>query len=151
MKMPNSQRVYGCILQVHRQILLVRGRSSGKWSFPKGHAYPSESAIICAHRETYEETGYRLDPESTYTKVQLAKGTYFHYRLPSKFPACPIDRQEVFYGRWFDIEDIPDSACNVDVNSFYRMYFQTNELRTQRNRAFVPARILPGCVPYDLL
>ncbi len=37
--------------------LLIRGRTSGWWVFPKGHCEDEESLIETAKREVFEETG----------------------------------------------------------------------------------------------
>lgn len=113
-------RVYGCILRSPRNaVLLVRGRSSGKWSFPKGHAYTDEAPLDCAKRETYEETGL-IPSNYTNNKVHLSKGTYFIYNYTTEVAAKPRDTNEVVAASWIPIEDIPRYNCNVDVNNFYR-------------------------------
>ncbi len=57
---PRHQKVYGTIcISNEGRVLLVRGRLSGKWSFPKGHMEPFESGNECALRELFEETGIR--------------------------------------------------------------------------------------------
>jgi 8-oxo-dGTP pyrophosphatase MutT (NUDIX family) len=114
-------RVFGTILHNYTHVLLVLGRSSGKWSFPKGHAYPYEAPVDCARRETYEETGLSVFPNEN-SVVHLAKGTYFLYSINSNVKARPIDTNEISKTLWILIRDIPKYPCNVDVNNFYRTY-----------------------------
>lgn len=61
--------VYGAII-VNRQRaewLMVKGRTSGRWSFPRGKADAEETGEACAVREVLEETGLdifdHIDPE----------------------------------------------------------------------------------------
>ena len=57
----NPNLVYGTILvSPNNTVLLIKGRRTGKWSFPKGHSEQGETEIDCALRETYEETGIEL-------------------------------------------------------------------------------------------
>ena len=50
--------VYGAILiSPEGDILVVQGRLSNKWSFPKGHGNKSETPLAAAIRELKEETG----------------------------------------------------------------------------------------------
>lgn len=39
------------------ELLLLRHRAGGHWSFPKGHVEPGENEIQTALREVHEETG----------------------------------------------------------------------------------------------
>ena len=42
------------------ELLLIRHRSGGHWSFPKGHVENNETEIETALREIREETGLRV-------------------------------------------------------------------------------------------
>lgn len=60
--MADRERSYG-IVPLRRgtegyEFLVIKARSTGYRSFPKGHIAPRESPIDCAVRELYEETGY---------------------------------------------------------------------------------------------
>jgi 8-oxo-dGTP pyrophosphatase MutT (NUDIX family) len=115
-------RVFGTILHNnYTHVLLVLGRTSGKWSFPKGHAYDSEAPLDCARRETYEETGIKVYPNEK-SVIHLSKGTYFIYSINPDVKVRPIDTQEISRALWILIRDIPKYPCNVDVNNFYRTY-----------------------------
>jgi len=115
-------RVFGTILHNnYTRVLLVLGRSSGKWSFPKGHAYDFEAPVDCARRETYEETGIKVYPNEK-SVIHLSKGSYFLYSINLEINAQPIDTNEISKTCWILIHDIPKYPCNVDVNNFYRTY-----------------------------
>ena len=45
----------------NKKYFLVKGKKSNKWGFPKGHMEEGETIEETAHREFYEETGFRLN------------------------------------------------------------------------------------------
>lgn len=59
-----------------RRWLLLRGRRSGEWGFPKGHQDPGEDLLTTALRETAEETGIGL-------VAVTGPPTLLSYRVPS--------------------------------------------------------------------
>lgn len=141
-------RIFGCILQSARQnVLLVKGRLTGKWSFPKGHAHKDEDGLACALRETFEETGY--SPRSNYSRtVHLSKGKYFLYNVTSEITASPRDTREVIDHRWVSIYNIPQMDCNVDVNAYYNYFLNisTWDGPAKRELNYLKARTLPCIV-----
>jgi 8-oxo-dGTP pyrophosphatase MutT (NUDIX family) len=144
-------RIYGCILRSPRNaVLLVRGRTSGKWSFPKGHAYEQEEPIACARRETYEETGFMPSLYSN-TRIHLSKGTYFLYNVHQENPARPRDTNEVAAAQWIPIHDIPKYPCNVDVNNYYRKTNEVHERKAQSGYTFMTRCPLPPPCAMPLL
>ncbi|HET8600493.1 MAG TPA: DUF4031 domain-containing protein [Segeticoccus sp.] len=50
------------VVDVAHRLLLVRSVARGTWGAPAGGREPGESAAACGARETWEETGLRLDP-----------------------------------------------------------------------------------------
>ena len=112
---PNS--VYGSILITSdRKVLVIRGRKSGKWSFPKGHSEENESELDAAIRETKEETGLMLD--TWYQQaIQLATGIYFLYNVNEQL-CIPIDTKEVLDTRWASFNALKKMNVNIDVNTF---------------------------------
>ena len=129
---PRHQKVYGTIcISGEGRILLVKGRLSGKWSFPKGHMEPFESGNECALRELFEETGIRPSvPYSSFKKFtvrdDLGRGGaegYFFYFLPNEPKLFPHHTAEIETALWMDMSnfsDIPGQECNVDINNFRR-------------------------------
>jgi 8-oxo-dGTP pyrophosphatase MutT (NUDIX family) len=116
---PNS--VYGSILITSdRKVLVIRGRKSGKWSFPKGHSEENESELDAAIRETKEETGLVLN--TWYQQcVQLATGIYFLYNVNEQI-CKPLDIKEVIETRWVSLYALKKMNVNIDVNTFLRKY-----------------------------
>jgi ADP-ribose pyrophosphatase YjhB (NUDIX family) len=130
--------VYGCIcINPSGEILLVRGRSGSKWSFPKGHREQSDtSELMCARRELMEEAGVNA-PEKYHGTIKLRAATYFVFLFDNNtLTRCIInDKKEVDMAQWFPVNELPDSG-NVDVSMFknliklYRNVDSTNAERT---------------------
>ena len=112
-------QVYGTIFLTRDQrVLLVKGRHSGKWSFPKGHPNQGEGAFDCARRETLEETGYEMPP--FFDRVlQLSTGMYFLVNT-CQFNCQPQDIVEIVDSAWVPIDDIRTMPINIDVSAFLR-------------------------------
>jgi 8-oxo-dGTP pyrophosphatase MutT (NUDIX family) len=115
---PRSQKVFGVIcITPEKKILIVRGRETGKWSFPKGHIEGSETSYECALRETFEETGISLPIERGIVTRKLYAGEYFIYRI-QEVPTQTNDRDEITDVGWYSIEELQEFQCNADI-----MYF----------------------------
>jgi 8-oxo-dGTP pyrophosphatase MutT (NUDIX family) len=121
MAQADMNQVYGAIFISNRQrILCVRGRRTGKWSFPKGHPNMGESAYECAKREVYEETGVTL-PIRVERVIPLKTGSYYIVRSPEL--SCQTrDPEEVMDIAWLDINELQRSSVNLDINTFLREY-----------------------------
>lgn len=115
----NPNQVYGSIfLSSANRVLVVRGRRSGKWSFPKGHAEGNETEFEAASRETYEETGLLL-PRTFNKIVHLATGTYYVVET-SEIQPVPRDCSEVIAAEWVPLEYLGKMPVNIDINTFLR-------------------------------
>jgi len=92
---PGYMQVFGCIcLDQCGNILLVRGRGSQKWSFPKGHKHRSESSFNCAKRELCEETGI-IAPNSYVGYYKMKGGEYFVCNVDTDVDICINDTVEI--------------------------------------------------------
>jgi len=121
----DMNQVYGTIFLSYRnRILLVKGRKTGIWSFPKGHPKKGETPFQCASRETYEETG--LDLPLFFERILiLAKGSYF--LVKSQEYECEIkDEKEVSEVAWIDLKNIGNYHVNIDVCSFLKTEMNGN-------------------------
>lgn len=115
--------IYGAILrftsgQTHN-FLLVKGRHSGKWSFPKGHLEQEETQEQCIRREVKEEVG--IDLKSTYIPVSTFHGrvgVYKEFLFNEKIRPRPQDLEEIDAADWFSLAEIALMPLNVDA-SFY--------------------------------
>ena len=116
---PRSHKVFGTIcMSPQNTILIVKGRATGKWSFPKGHKFRNEAYQDCARRETLEETGIDLSPYRPVAFRRLSYGEYYFYELPKEIPPIPNDIGEVEDARWMSLTDINRNSVNADVNYF---------------------------------
>jgi 8-oxo-dGTP pyrophosphatase MutT (NUDIX family) len=69
-------------------VLLIKHRKAGHWTFPKGHSEPGESPLQAAERELFEETGLTV---SRYLSDSTFK---IHYQFYFK-------GQQVYKTVWF--------------------------------------------------
>lgn len=115
---PRSRKIYGCVcVSEDDRILLVKGRESQKWSFPKGHIEGRESAQMCARRELFEETGLRIREEPFAVKKYSA-GEYFFFRIPVEQRPFPRDTREIEEAKWVTFDELLKMNVNVDVSRF---------------------------------
>jgi 8-oxo-dGTP pyrophosphatase MutT (NUDIX family) len=123
---PRAHKVFGVICSTpDYKYLLVRGRTGGKWSFPKGHMEGSETALECALRELREETGIRLNTESmSYTTTKLSRNRdgnnseYFICSVDTELPLSIEDNDEISEGGWYSLSEIQHMNGNIDVTNF---------------------------------
>jgi len=101
------------------EYLIVQGRSTGKWSFPKGHSKRGETPLECAKREIEEETGI---PSSLLTQpihfMKLASGKYFIFELTNKMDLNPKDSFEVLQTKWASINEMKILSLNAGIQQF---------------------------------
>lgn len=100
------------------RVLVVKGRHSGKWSFPKGHLESFENSLDCALRELTEETGVDLTGVTPLACQKLSVGRYFIFELEQEVVPSIQDTREVEEAAWLPIECLRQMDCNVDVNRF---------------------------------
>ena len=118
-------RVYGGILHtIHEdptqvRYLLVQGRYSGKWSFPKGHSYEREEPLTCAKREIAEETGQDILPEPV-EYIRIGYGNYYVFLFQSTFIPLPRDTGEIMAAEWLTLSEMSLISLNVDVSRFQK-------------------------------
>jgi 8-oxo-dGTP pyrophosphatase MutT (NUDIX family) len=115
-----NNQVYGCILvSPHKRYLLVQGRKTGKWSFPKGHPMPEEEPLDCARRELFEETGLRAPFMYSYT-YQLSTGVYYLYKTRTEDRCETLDPDEIMETKWVTLSQMKKMKVNIDINTFLR-------------------------------
>jgi 8-oxo-dGTP pyrophosphatase MutT (NUDIX family) len=127
---PPGHFVYGVVCETpEKKYLLVKGRSSEKWSFPKGHRERGELAIDCALRELYEETGLVIERPNEYpASYSFSKGrdgsspSYFHFKVDYEMTTRPRDTREIVETGWFTLEEMAQLNGNMDVSMFRKTY-----------------------------
>ena len=124
---PRHMKVYGSILiNNFGEVLLVKGRLSKKWSFPKGHCKRSETDFECAKRELLEETGLQVD--TTHISYHKLKGgSYFVFPVSGRPCATFTDHKEIEMVQWWPLNSLPIADSNVDVSIFRSLMRSVNE------------------------
>ncbi len=110
------------------RILLVRGKQSGKWSFPKGHAEPNEDLIGTAIREMREETGIEVSEREINKRVKLGDYTFFLVRM-YKLEKVVKQESEILESKWMLLQDIMKIDMN-EVNyslKLFRFFIHKNK------------------------
>lgn len=113
------------------EILLVRGKKSKKWGFPKGHMEFGETEQETAKRELFEETGIELNVELK-NRIRYKNNVYFFaYVEKSKTKINIQDRNEIEKAMWFsknDLLQLPLYNCNFGLKNYIEKskYFLRN-------------------------
>ncbi|AYV80311.1 MAG: nUDIX hydrolase, partial [Gaeavirus sp.] len=117
----NKSTSYGGIIKCSStgRYLLVQGRSTGKWSFPKGHIEPNETPHDCAKREIYEETGLTINNIQNKKLIRLSSYSYYSITLNKEYPTKQIDTNEILDIKWFLPEETIELDKNKDVYTFF--------------------------------
>jgi 8-oxo-dGTP diphosphatase len=120
-----QQHTYGAIiLSPDNDVLVVQGKGTGKWSFPKGHGNLNERPLEAAIREVKEETGISLEGVE-YTSQRRFRssrsrkgGTYFIFHLDYTPIIEPEDTKEIGKGMWCPLSRLPYLNKNMDLTTF---------------------------------
>jgi ADP-ribose pyrophosphatase YjhB (NUDIX family) len=111
---------FGSVIKVKNNdkyvYLLVKGKYTGKWSFPKGHIEKDERPLECAIRETKEETGIDLNG----IKPEKCMSGYFGFTLAAIPETKIIDTNEIEETKWMTIEEMQLIDGNRDVKFFVK-------------------------------
>jgi len=118
-----NEHVYGAIVVTsNNEVAVIKGRQSGKWSFPKGHGYANESPLDACLRELREETGLDLSRQRADEQVRFPTGTYFIFQIDQKSTLVPEDVKEVEEVKWIPIDQLYTLRGNMDLRLFARRY-----------------------------
>jgi 8-oxo-dGTP pyrophosphatase MutT (NUDIX family) len=108
------------------RFLLLRGRDTGIWSFPKGHPEPDDAGVPLqtALRETREETGYEAGRDYSLlgdASIRLGKRPYWVGLLHPGAPLRPrLALGEHSDAGWFTWAEIGRLPTNTDVRSWHK-------------------------------
>jgi len=108
------------LLNFFNEIALVRGRKSGKWSFPKGHGKSRESPLHASVRELKEETGIDMRGVKPDDEIRFNTGSYFVFIVADRLPLIPEDTHEILDSMWISLSRIRYLTTNKDLTSFYK-------------------------------
>ena len=116
-----QSHVYGAILLTPcGDTVVIRGRQSGKWSFPKGHGSAQETPLEACVRELREETGIQLKGVKPDDELRFKSGTYFVFYFQDKVELNPEDTKEVMESMWVPLVRLKHLVGNKDLTSFCR-------------------------------
>lgn len=126
--------VYGAILlNQFDETVVIRGRQSGKWSFPKGHGDCRELPLDACIRELREETGIDLKGSKPDDEIRFRSGTYFVFIVDGRIPLIPEDTKEVMEAMWTPIHRLSYLVGNKDLTSFSKCINLSNLLNKIRD------------------
>ena len=114
------------------RILLVRGKQSGKWGFPKGHLEPNEDLIGTAIREMKEETNIDVSESDIDKRIKLGDYTFFLVRM-YKLEKVVKQESEILDSNWMLTEDIMKLDMN-EVNyplKLFRFFVKSDKTISQ--------------------
>ncbi len=102
--MKSIRRAGIIIINSKNQLLLVKGKHSKKWGYPKGVCEDNEDSRTCAMRETREEVGLKiqLPPNASCISV-IGTKLYIVFR---DIQNCKIDLNEIDSVGLFTIDEI---------------------------------------------
>lgn len=103
--------IVGTILIKKNRILMVKETKEecyGKWAFPAGHLKEKETIFEGAKRETYEETGCKVELEKVFpilvmNEINIIMIHFFAFCIEENLN---YKTDEIMDKRWISIEDI---------------------------------------------
>lgn len=109
--------------QVIYSFVVVCGKTSNIWSFPKGRMQSeTESEEDCAIREVYEETGFKLQTVEGLPRITIGRNVYFIYHTTkqqiSNFTI--YDNYEVGEVSWKTMDELKSLTCNKDIRAILK-------------------------------
>lgn len=114
-----TSHVYGAIvINQFNETVVIRGRQSGKWSFPKGHGEYKELPLEACVRELKEETGINMQGILPDDEIRFRSGTYFVFFVKDRLEIQPEDTKEVMDSMWVPLTRLPFLVGNKDLTSF---------------------------------
>lgn len=109
-------------LRVGNQVLMVKAGYKDHWTFPGGIVDENESPKDAAIRETFEEVGINISPESyslltvVYSESSSGGRDRFNFAfiadMSNKDIALSVPNDEIESAEWVDIKDIASRSGN---------------------------------------
>jgi 8-oxo-dGTP pyrophosphatase MutT (NUDIX family) len=102
------------------KFLVVRGKESGIWSFPKGRKQDDEIDEVCAIREVFEETGIQIENLNNRSRFRVGRNTYFIIEVDNldEYKEFNItDTFEVDLVEWKTVSELRKIDCNKDIRA----------------------------------
>ena len=134
------------MLNYFNEVVLVRGRKSGKWSFPKGHGKSRESPLDASIRELKEETGINMKDIKPDDEIRFNSGTYFVFIVPDRLQLAPEDTNEILDSMWVSLSRIRFLTTNKDLTSFYKTVNIDSLIKKVEDRKYITETITENVV-----
>lgn len=130
--------------------IVVKGRDSNIWSFPKGRMSSDDTTEEeCAIRELYEETGIKLETIKGMPRIVIGKNVYFAYHTNrNSYNSFTIhDNYEVGEVCWKNVEELRKLTCNKDLRAIikyprYKQSFHKHVYNRDRPRNINKCKIM---------
>ena len=140
-----------------QKYLLVFGKKSGKWGFPKGHQEEGESEEETALRELKEETGIGLSMNDLEERIRFKNNIYFNVSAATAAAsqgsdAMKIhiqDTNEILKASWFSLSDMMDlskESINYGLKSWLN-HMLANDSFTRHTKFVHPMDSLKSTFP----
>lgn len=115
------ETIVGTIILKDGKILMVKEAKEkcyGKWAFPAGHIEPNEAIYDGAKRETYEETGCKVELKKAFPvflkNTNDSKIVMMHFLSDLVNEENSYDKDEILETKWISIDEIK----NMDEKEF---------------------------------
>jgi len=127
----------GIILLAGDHVLVVQGKDTEKWSFPKGHREGDEDVYTTATRELKEETGVELSNKDKYCTVYTYKYNYGEgeqlykyliYKTTRRITPIVGDPYEIKASKWVHMSSLANDN-HYDKNRALRDYIRSQVKR----------------------
>lgn len=119
-------------------VLIVRGKNSHIFSFPKGYHEENETLIECAIRETMEESGVDLNltPHAFIEKFLAGSDLYYIVQLLMDKNSVLIkpDNNEIDVVKWISLSQLTLCARKFKGEYNYGIRKSVNTLKTMSKR-----------------
>lgn len=123
-----------------QHILLVLGKKSQKWGFPKGHMECGETEEQTAKRELKEETGIEWNGDYI-NRMRFRNNVYFVVHMREQDAHVKIhdvdEIQQVVWLSYADIVKLSESECNFGLKN----WIKKQEIRKNEQNKFLPFHI----------
>jgi 8-oxo-dGTP pyrophosphatase MutT (NUDIX family) len=112
-----------------KKYLLVFGKKSSKWGFPKGHQELGETEEDTAIREFYEETGIKITHHDLLEKIRFKNNIYFNVVCKTRPNFNIQDTREILKASWFSIHEmiaLSKDTVNYGLKSWMNSVIDVN-------------------------
>lgn len=119
------------------KFLLVLGKKSDKWGFPKGHMEYGEREEDTAIREFFEETGIKINLNELENKIRFKNNIYFKVKAKKYHGNFNIqDTNEIMKAQWFTFFEIINLSKD-NINFGLRNWIQHQLIHKKFNNLII--------------